>query len=276
MARYLCFTWAKATAKGPWREYLEIGLGNACFIHLDAMKQGIEQTDEELAAAVQGDVLRMKQAADAHLAAQTDVDPGGFEEDALPVAHAVFLAGFAAGGEDRAKRDFAVVREAAKELLAVDLGAWIREAVLAWCVERTGPKEHYLIAQGVGPLDEAAFRAALAKGLDEARRIQLMLDHEERDLRPGEIERRLDGAMLTPEGREEARAERIASKLASARLARHRAMRDALTHTIKGTWERTRAETGSDALAGEACIALLSRLEDDIAAEERPAETGEA
>ena len=275
MARYHCYTWAKARAKGPWREQLEIGLGNACFIHLDAVKKGIEQTAEELRAAVQADVLRMKEAADAHLAAQTDVDPGdGFEEDALRVAHTVFLAGFAAGGEERAKRDFAVVREATRELLAVDLGSWLRQALLEWCVDRTGPKEHYLIAPRIDPLDEAAFRAALAKGLDEARRIQLMLDLEERNLRPGELERRLDGALLTPEGREEARAKRLAMSAATARWARHRGMRDALTHTIKETWERTLAETGSGALAGEACIALLCRLEDEVAADERRANEG--
>ena len=277
LAGYRCFAWAKATAKGPWREQLEIGLGNACLIHLDAVKRGLEQTEAELCAAVQGAVLGMRQAADAHLAAQTDLDPGdGFEEDALRVAHTVYLAGFAAGGEERAKRDFAIVREATRELLAADLGSWLRAAVLAWCVDRTGPKEHYLVAQGVGPLDEAAFRAALAKGLDEARRIQRTLDHEERNLRSGELERRLDGAMLTPEGREEARVKRLALRAATARWARHRARRDALTHTIKETWERTRAETGSDALAGEACVALLARLEDERAAEERLAGEGTA
>jgi hypothetical protein len=53
-------------------------------------------------------------------------------------------------------------------------------------------------------------------------------------------------------------------------------MRDALTHTIKETWERTLAETGSGARAGEECVALLRRLEDGIAAEERLANEGAA
>jgi hypothetical protein len=277
MARYRCFEWAKATARGTGREQLEIGLASACAIRLDAVKKGVEQTYEELSAAVQDDVLPMKQAADAHVAAQTDFDPGdGFEEDALRVAHTVFLAGFAAGGAERAARDFAVVREATKELLAADLGSYMREAVLAWAVDRTGPKENYVITPRLEPLDEAAFRAAFAKGLGEARRIQLMLDHEERGLRWGELERRLDSAILTPDEREEARLKKLASVAATGRWARHQRMRAVLTHTIKETWERTLAETGSGATAGEACIALLRRLENEVAADERRAAKGAA
>jgi hypothetical protein len=231
----------------------------------------VEQTYEELFAAVRDEVLGWKQAADAHVAAQTDHDPGdGFEEDALRRAHTVFLAGFAAGGAARAARDFAAVREAARELVTVDLGADMREAVLAWCIERTGPREHYLIAPRLVPLDEAAFRAAFAKALGEAPRIQLVLDREERGLRWGELERRLDGAMLTQEGREEARVKKLAENAARERWWRQHRMRAALTHTIKETWERTLAEAGG-AAAGEACVALLRRLENEVAADERRA-----
>jgi hypothetical protein len=277
MARYRTFSWAKATAKGPGREQLEIGLGNACAIRFGAMEKGPEETDDALIAKVTEDVMRMKQAADAHLAAQTDFDPGdGFEADALRYAHTVFLAGFAAGGAARAERDFAIVREATKELLSVDLGSEMREAVLSWCVDRAGPKDNYFIADGIQPLDEAAFRAALATALGEAPRIQLMLDREERGLRWREMERRLDFAMMTPEEREAARAKRLAESAMRERWARHQRMRAALTHTIKETWERTLAKTGSGASAGEACIALLRGLEDEVAADERRANEGAA
>ena len=191
-------------------------------------------------------------------------------------AHAAFLAGFSAGGAERAARDFAVVREATKELLAANLTSEIREGVLAWCVERTGPREHYTIDASLRPLDEAAFRAAFATALDEARRLQPMLDREERGLRDRELEDRLESAMLTPEGREEARAKKRARDAEMARWMRHQRMRAALTHTIKETWERTLAETGSEAAAGEACVALLRRLESKVAAEARRVKKGEA
>jgi hypothetical protein len=98
-----------------------------------------------------------------------------------------------------------------------------------------------------------------------------MLDHEERGLRWGELERRLDSAILTPDEREEARVKKVASVATMGRWFRHNRMRAVLTHTIKETWERTLAETGSEATAGEACIALLRRLENEIAADERRA-----
>ncbi len=82
--------------------------------------------------------------------------------------------------------------------------------------------------------------------------------------------------MLTPEGREEARAKKRAQHAEMARWRRQQRMRAALTHTIKETWETTLAGTGSEAAAGEACVALLRRLESKLAAEARRVKKGDA
>ena len=123
MARHQCFEWAKTTAKGTVARAARDRARPRVRPPPRRREEGHRADRRGARRRGPGRRAAMKQAADAHLAAQTDFDPGdGFEEDALRLAHTVFMAGFAAGGAERAARDFAVVREATKELLAVDLG----------------------------------------------------------------------------------------------------------------------------------------------------------
>lgn len=251
-----CGSWASQTDEGlrggAWRPALEA----AGKIRLAALEADPGPNANELYHRVVGEVKAAVALSEELRAGDAAFEAGdALEEEAMGAAQAAFVTGFAAAGRERGERDFRAVREVTAELTGLDVAVDLRSTVLAWCVRRAGLPAGYLVA--ATSVDVADLREAFAVAAAVATRFQRALDQEERHPDYQELERALDRATPADEARI------LADEVAKAERARHMARRDRrhaeATHRVKATWETTLAATGSEALAGEACMRDVKR-----------------